>query len=188
MLMGAAMAQQRLKLKQASAVLEIQPKELQNLVQFGVVRPARSEGTYLFDAKALLTAKVASSLKESLGTRTSVLSKLMQAFSASEDRLKAENPKYIVFSCRLGTDQEPIKLGVPFRSFGEQIQERMGRAELYKDIPRGRKRKGWKKEFLESLNEVAKDIGEVSEEEISRVVRTYRKEKRAPEITVAAES
>jgi hypothetical protein len=182
------MARQRLKLKQASAVLEIQPKELQNLVQFGVVKPSRKRGTYLFDTNALLVAKVASYLKESLGTRTSVLSKLMQAFSASEDRLKAENPKYIVFSCRLGVEQEPIKLGVPFRSFGEQIEERIGKVELYKDIPRGRKRRGWKKEFLQSLNQAAKDIGEVSEEEISRVVRTYRREKRAPEITVAAES
>jgi hypothetical protein len=64
----------------------------------------------------------------------------------------------------------------------------MGRADLYKDMPRGRKRRGWKKEFLESLTEAAKDIGEVSEEEILRTVRTYRKEKRVPEITVAAES
>jgi len=182
------MTRQRLKLKQASAVLQIEPKELQNLVQFGVVKPLRSEGTYLFDAKALLVAKVASYLKESLGTRTSVLSKLMETFCAREEKLKAENPKYIVFSCRLGTEQEPIKLGVPFRSLGEQIEERMGKAALYKDIPRGRKRKGWKKEFLESLNAAAKDIGEISEEEISRLVRTYRKEKRAPEITVAAES
>jgi hypothetical protein len=182
------MTRQRLKLKQASAVLQIQPKELQNLVQFGVVKPSRSEGTYLFDTKALLVAKVASYLKESLGTRTSVLSKLMETFSACEEKLKAENPKYIVFSCRLGTEQEPIKLGVPFRSFGEQIEERMGKAVLYKDLPRGKKRRGWKKEFLESLNVAAKDIGEISEEEISRLVRAYRKEKRAPEITVAAES
>jgi hypothetical protein len=64
----------------------------------------------------------------------------------------------------------------------------MGKAELYKDIPRGKKRRGWKKEFLESLSKAAKDIGEVSEEEISRAARTYRSEKRAPEITVAAES
>jgi hypothetical protein len=54
-------------------------------------------------------------------------------------------------------------------------------------MPRGRKRRGWKKEFLESLTEAAKDIGEVSEEEILRTVRTYRKEKRVPEITVGAE-
>ena len=182
------MARQRLKLKQASAVLQIHPKELQNLVQFGVVKPSRSEGTYFFDTKALMVAKVASYLKDSLGTRTSVLSKLMHAFSASEEKLKAENPKYIVFSCRLGMEEEPIKLGVPFRSFGEQIEARMGKAALYKDMPRGRKRRGWKKEFLESLTESAKDIGDVSEEEISRAVRTYRREKRVPEITVAAES
>lgn len=182
------MPRQGLKLKQASAVLQIQPKELQNLVQFGVVKPKRSEGTYLFDTNALLVAKVASYLKESLGTRTSVLSKLMEAFSSCEEKLRSENPKYIIFSCRFAEEEQPIKLGVPFRTFGEQIEERMDRADLYKDMPRGRKRRGWKKKFLESLTEAAKDIGEVSREEILRTVRTYRKEKRAPKITVAAES
>lgn len=177
----------KLKLKQASAVLQMQPKELQNLVQFGIVRPRRSGGTYWFDANTLLAAKVASYLKESLGTRTRVLAKLMDAFSASEGRLRSENPLYVVFRCRFTAEEEPIKLGVPFRAFGEQIEERMSRADLYKDLPRGRKRRGWKKEFLQSLAEAAKDIGEVSEEEILRTVRTYRKEKRAPEITVAAE-
>jgi hypothetical protein len=182
------MPKRGLKLKQASAVLQMQPKELQNLVQFGIVKPRRSEGTYFFDTNTLLIAKVASCLKESLGTRASVLSKLMDVFSASEEELKSENPKYIIFSCRLAAEEEPIKLGVPFRAFGEQIEERMSRADLYKDLPRGRKRRGWKKEFLESLTKAAKDIGEVSEEEILRTVRSYRKERRAPEITVAAES
>jgi len=181
------MPRQGLKLKQASAVLQIEPKELQNLVQFGVVKPRRLEGTYFFDTSTLMVAKVACYLKESLGTRTSVLSKLMEAFSASEGEFKSENPEYITFNCRLAADEEPIKLGVPFRAFGEQIEERMDRADLYKDMPPGRKRRGWKKEFLESLTEAAKDIGEVSEEDILRTVRRYRKERRAPEITVAAE-
>jgi len=176
-----------LRLKQASAVLQIRPKELQNLVQFGVVKPKRSEGTYLFDANTLLVAKVAFCLKESLGTRTSVLSKLMSVFLASEKEIKSENPKYIVFKCRLSAEQDPIKLAVPFRALGEQLQEQMTRADLYRDLPRGRKRRGWKKEFLDSLTEVARDIGEVSDEEILRTVRAYRKERRAPEITVAAE-
>jgi len=181
------MTRPKLKLKQASAVLEIQPKELQNLVQFGVVKPKQSDGTYVFDANTLLVAKVASYLKESLGTRTSVLSKLMDAFSASEEALKSENPKYVVFTCRLAEEQAPIKLGVPYRALGKQIEERMTRVELYKDLPRGRKRRGWKKEFLASLAQAAEDIGEVSEEEILRTVRGYRKERRAPQITVAAE-
>jgi hypothetical protein len=182
------MSKQRLKLKQASAVLRIPPKELQNLVQFGVVRPKRSEGTFLFDRDTLLVAKLASCLKESLGTRTSVLAKLMNAFLASKEKLKSENPKYLIFSCRLSAEEEPIKLGVPFRALGEQIEDRLGRADLYKDLPRGRKRRGWKKEFLQSLTEAAKEVGEVSEEAILRTVRAYRTERRVPVISVAAES
>jgi hypothetical protein len=182
------MGRQRLKLKQASAVLQVRPKELQNLVQFGVVKPQRSSGKYFFDMKVLLAAKVALYLKESLGTRTSVLSKLMDAFSASEEKFRTQNPNYVVFSCRLTAEEEPIKLGVPFRALEEQVEERMNRAALYKDVPRGRKRRGWKKEFLESLSEAAKGIGDISEEEILYTVRSYRKEKRAPQITVAAES
>lgn len=138
--------------------------------------------------KVLLAAKVALCLKSSLGTRTSLLSKLMDAFTASQEKLTTQNPNYVVFKCRLTADEEPIKLGVPFRTLEEQIEERMNRANLYKDLPRGRKRRGWKKAFLESLSEAAKDIDEISEEEILRTVRTHRKEKRAPEITVAAES
>lgn len=177
-----------LKLKQASAVLQLDPKELQNFVQFGIVKPKRSQGTYVFDAKALLRAKIASYLKELLGTRTSVLSKLMDALSASEEKLKIGNPNYVIFSCRLAAEEKPIKLGVPFRALEEQIEERMSRADLYKDLPRGRKRRGWKKDFLDSLKQAAKDIGEISEEEILRTVRSYRRAKRTAEITVAAES
>jgi hypothetical protein len=182
------MGRQMLKLKQASSVLQVEPKELQNLVQFGVVKPKRSDGTYYFDVTTLLVAKVALYVKESLGTRTAVLSKLMEAFSASKEKLKAENPAYIVFTCRMAPAEVPLKLGVPFRVLGEEIEERMSRAALYRDLPRGRKRPGWKKEFLESLAEAAKDIGEVSEREILRTVRSYRKGRRAPEITVAAET
>jgi hypothetical protein len=182
------MRRQKLKLKQASAVLRVPPKELQNLVQFGVVKPLRLAGTYFFDRKALLAAKVALNLKESLGTSTSVLSRLMDAFSASEEKFRIQNPNYVVFNCRLTAEEEPIKLGVPFRALEEQVEQRMNHADLYRDLPRGRKRRGWKKEFLESLSEAAKDIGEISEEEVLRTVRSYRKEKRAPKITVAAES
>jgi hypothetical protein len=86
------------------------------MVQFGVVRPKRFDGTYFFDANTLMVAKVACCLKESLGTRTSVLSKLMDAFLASEKEFRSDNPKYIVFKCRLSAEEDPIKVGVPFRA------------------------------------------------------------------------
>jgi hypothetical protein len=64
----------------------------------------------------------------------------------------------------------------------------MTRADLYRDLPRGRKRRGWKRESLESLTEAAEEIGGVSDEEILKTVRAYRRERRAPEITVVAKS
>ncbi len=182
------MPRRTLKLKQASAVLKVEPKELQNLVQFGVVKPKRVDGVYLFDKEALLTAKVAFRLKESLGTRANVLSKLIDVFRASEKRLRTKNPEYMVFTCRFSAEEDPIKLGVPFRSFGEQIDQGLSRADLYRDLPPGRKRAGWKKEFLEALSNAADDIGEISQEEIQRTIRDYRAERRVPEITVAAET
>ena len=165
------MPQRRLKLKQASAVLKVEPKELQNLVQFGVVKPKWVDGAYLFDKETLLTAKVAFRLKESLGTRANVLSRLIEVFRASEKGLRAKNPAYVVFTCRFSREEEPIKLGVPFRSFGDEIEQGLSRADLYRDLPPGRKRAGWKKEFLEALSDAAKDIGEISEEEIQRTIR-----------------
>lgn len=182
------MMPRKLKLKQASAVLQVHPKELQNLVQFGVLKPKRSAGTYVFGMKMLVAAKVALYLKESLGTRTNVLSKLIEAFNASEKVLSSHDSGYVVFNCRLIPQDDPLKLSVPFRALEEQVAEGMSRADLYKDLPRGRKRRGWKKEFLVSLSEAAKDIGEISEDEVLRAVRTCRRQKRAPEITVAAES
>lgn len=176
-----------LKLKQASAILRVQPKELQNLVQFGVVKPKRKDGTFLFDKGTLLTAKVAIRLKESLGTRVNVLSKLIDAFRASEKELGRKNPEYIVFTCRFSSKEEPIKLGVPFRSLSEEVEREMTRADLYRDLPRGRKRPGWKKEFLAVLSEAAKDLGEISQDEILRTIRSYRDERRKAQITVAAE-
>ena len=181
------MLQRALKLKQASAVLKVEPKELQNLVQFGVVKPKRVDGTYLFDREQLLTAKVAFRLKDALGTHANVLTKFINVFRASEKVLRRGNPEYVVFTCHFSAAEEPIKLGVPFRSLGEQIEQGLSRAELYRDLPPGRKRAGWKKEFLEALSDAAKDIGEVSQEEIQRTIRDYRAERRVPEITVAAE-
>lgn len=182
------MTKQWLKLKQASAVLQIDPKELQNLVQFGVVMPKQREGTYFFDLDVLLAAKIAFSLKEYLGTRTNILSKFMAVFLSSEKELRLKNPKYIFFECRSSAGEDPIKLGVPFRAIGKQIEERMNWVGLFKDLPPGRKRRGWKNDFVESLTEAAKDIGKISEEEILRAVRSYRKERSAPEIAIATGS
>src|ERR1700730_3487019 len=70
-----------LKLKQASAVLGVPPKDLQNLVQLGVIHPARRNREYRFDTNLLLEAKVAFYLKESLGSSSDLLARFTEAFS-----------------------------------------------------------------------------------------------------------
>ena len=74
-----------LKLKQASAVLGVAPKDLQNLVQFKVLRPIRRDNFYWFDNRLLLEAKIAFYLKESLGASTDVLALFMRALFSLKD-------------------------------------------------------------------------------------------------------
>lgn len=58
-----------LKLKQASAVLGVPQKALQNLVQARVLKPRRRLGLYYFDTSLLLQATVALYLKNRWGPR-----------------------------------------------------------------------------------------------------------------------
>jgi hypothetical protein len=178
----------RLKLKQASAVLETSPKELQNLVQFGVIKPARRAGLFVFDSKALYAAKVALFLKEALGTNTELL---CQFTAALVDRLgdsPDEKMDVIVFKSRPSQGVVAVEVKVPFRDLAQNVDERLQQVDLYKDLPRGRKRPGWKKEFVATLREAAQDLGEVNTEEVLKAVRQYRNEKKGrPEVTVETE-
>src|SRR5262244_1141423 len=83
-----------LKLKQASAVLGVDPKDLQNLVQFKVLRPRRRDSFYWFDNRLLLQAKVALHLKESLGTSTELLALFTQALSENLTDEESAAPRY----------------------------------------------------------------------------------------------
>ncbi len=79
----------------------------------------------------------------------------------------------IVFKSRPSPGGTALELRVPFRELAERLEERLRMVELYKDLPRGRKRAGWKKEFMASLREAARHIGDVSTEEVLKAVRQY---------------
>lgn len=179
----------QLKLKQASAVLETSAKELQNLVQFGVLNPRRRAGLYVFDGRALYAAKVALFLKKALGTNTELLAEFTGALVERLGPLRDQKVDIIVFKSRPSPGGIAVEVKVPFRELAQQVEERIRLVELYKDLPRGRKRRGWKKEFLASLGEAAQDMGDVSSEEILKAIRQYRTEKKQkPEVTVEAEA
>jgi hypothetical protein len=90
-----------LKLKQASAVLGVDPKDLQNLVQFKVLRPPRRAGFYWFDNRLLLEAKVAFYLKE---------------LPALSDNFKEDDPatlRYVWIRSRPAAGVKPLEVRIP---------------------------------------------------------------------------
>jgi hypothetical protein len=163
------------------------PKELQNFVQFGVVKPKRREGLYWFDQNVLLQAKIGWYLRVSLGVSTNYLARLVQL------TYKAANAggvqQFICVRSRPFAGSEAIEIKIPVRSLAEEIEERLPLANVYKDLPRGRKRRRWKTEFTDTLREAAVDLGNLSEEDILQAVRNQRQSKRSvPEMTVASEA
>ena len=173
-----------LKLKQASAVLGVAPKELQNLVQFRVLSPIRRDSLYWFDNRLLLEAKIALYLKESLGASTEVLALFTRAFSSLKDE-DVSTLRYLSLRSLPSRGREPIEVRIPLRDLAKELNEQLPLAAVYKDLPRGRKRPGWKGEFARSLEAAAADLSGVSESQVAEAIRGFRAERsRLPEITV----
>ena len=177
-----------LKLKQASAVLGVTPKDLQNLVQFKVVRPSRRDSIYWFDNRLLLEAKIALYLKDSLGSSTDVLSLFARALSGLSDE-HVSKARYLWLRSRPAKGREPIEVRIPVRDLANELNEQLPTAVLYQDLPRGRKRPGWRRAFTRTLESAAKDLSGVTESQIAEAIRGYRAGKRTlPEITIAPSS
>jgi hypothetical protein len=178
-----------LKLKQASAVLGVPPKDLQNLVQMGVIRPARRGNVCWFDMNVLLEAKVAFYLKESLGSSSDLLARFTEAFSQSLGKSETMDLRDICLRSRPLNGTEAVEIKIPVRSLARELEAQIPLASAYRDLPKGRKRPGWKKDFLRSVQKAAADLRDISEEEILKAVRESRSgRKKLPEITVVARS
>ena len=173
-----------LKLKQASAVLGVAPKDLQNLVQFKVLRPARRDGIYRFDKRLLLEAKIALYLKESLGSSTDVLARFERALSGLSDEDMTKN-RYLSVRSRPAKGREAVEVRIPVGELVKELNEQLPIAAMYRDLPRGRKRPGWKREFTSRLKAAAKDLSGVTESQIAEAIRGFRAgNKKSPEMTL----
>lgn len=173
-----------LKLKQASAVLGVAPKDLQNLVQFKVLRPSRRDSIYWFDNRLLLEAKIAFYLRDSLGTSTDVLALFARALSSLTEE-HVSKARYLSLRSRPAKGREPIEVRIPVRDLANELNEQIPMAPVYQDLPRGRKRSGWKREFTHTLKAAAKDLSGVTESQIADAIRGFRAGKKTlPEITI----
>jgi hypothetical protein len=175
-----------LKLKQAAVVSEVPPKELQNLVQFKVVRPKRRGRAYWFDRETLLQAKCAFYLKETLGASSGYLAGFIRALASQTDLATERASVRIESSPRAG--MRPVGIIVPVGMLRKRLETRWPLASVAKDLPPGRRRRGWKHEFLESLREAAREMPEMSDDEIVSVVKQSRRVRGRPVISIAGKA
>ncbi|MGE5321807.1 MAG: hypothetical protein ACM3SW_03040 [Actinomycetota bacterium] len=180
-----------LKLKQASAALGIPPKDLQNLVQLGVVRPRRRKSLFVFDFNLLLQAKVALYLRDSLGASSQVLAAVTAALDRDLKKTGSAGSSFkdIYIQVRPRWRSEALEMKIPLKSLARDLQEQFSRAAARNDVPRGRKRPGWREEITRAFEEASEALAGITEEEILKTIQEYRSERRKqPEIAVVARS
>lgn len=175
----------QLKLREASLVLGVAPKELQNLVQFGVLQPKRQNRFFVFDTTTLLEAKVAFYLKESLGTSVPLLARFTKAIFKDVRKSKPGRYSNISILSRPIRGKEGVKIEIPLQVLAKELE-----AQLPPLLISGaRKNKGWKEEITGTFSEIANDLKGVTEREILDEIARYRaRRKKTPEITVVAPS
>ena len=155
-------------------------------MQLGVLRPRRAGAVYYFDRKALVSAKVALYLKDSLGASTRYLRAFTRAVSKVRGFATGEAQAVRVQSG--ARDEQPVSILIPLGGLVAELDERLPLAEQARDLPRGRKRAGWRNELRAALTQGANDLEGVSQAAIAQTITAYRRERKKPELTVVAEA
>src|SRR5208282_5027392 len=107
-----AMQTIQLKLREASTILGVAPKDLQNLVQFGVLQPQRKDRFFVFDRALLLEAKVAFYLKETLGTSVPLLARFTREIFKDAERSKPGRVSNVSILSRPARGKEVVKIEI----------------------------------------------------------------------------
>jgi hypothetical protein len=132
--------------------LGVAPKDLQNLVQFKVLRPIRRDNFYWFDNRLLLEAKISKGVPRHAST--GVLARFTHALSSLKDE-EMRRTRYSSLQSRPSRDRNPVAIQISLAGHVKELQEQLPLASVYQDLPRGRKRAGWKREFERSMEMAA---------------------------------
>lgn len=177
----------QLKLREASTVLGVSPKDLQNLVQFGVLQPQRKDRFFVFDKALLLEAKVAFYLKESLGTSVPLLARFTREIFKDAERSKPGRVSNVSILSRPTRGKEVVKIEIPLQALAKELEAQLPPAESPGKEANGRKRENWKAEITRAFEEAAGDLEGTTERDILDEIKQYRvQRKKTPEISVIA--
>ncbi len=175
------------KLKDASYVLGVSPKDLQNLVQFGVLDPPRQDRFFVFDSATLLKAKVALYLKESLGTSVPLLARFTTEIFKDMPRSKISKARNISILSRPLRGEKPVRIEVPVQALAAELAARIPAVESPSKSAKASEHNQWKEEIMRTFSQAADDLAGTTEQDILDEIKRYRAErKKSPEITVVA--
>jgi hypothetical protein len=182
-----AMRTVQLKLREASIVLGVSPKDLQNLVQFGVLQPQRKDRFFIFDRALLLEAKVAFYLKESLGTSVPLLARFTREIFKDTERAKPGSVANVFLLSRPTRGKEVVRIEIPLQALDKELEAQLPNTESRGKDARGRKSENWKAQITSTFEEAADDLKDTTERDILDEIKRYRAQrKKSPEISVIA--
>jgi len=177
----------QLKLREASTVLGVSPKDLQNLVQFGVLQPQRKDRFFVFDRALLLEAKVAFYLKESLGTSVPLLARFTREIFKDAERAKPGRISNVSILSRPTRGKEVVKIEIPLQALAKELEAQLPADGSLGKEANGQKRENWKAEITRAFEEAAGDLEGTTERDILDEIKRYRAQrKKTPEISVIA--
>jgi hypothetical protein len=125
-------------------------------------------------------------LKETLGSSSDLLARFTEAVFQEIDGAESERPRNVCIQSRPRQGKDPLELKIPVRSLAKELDEQLPRGAMSPDLPKGRKRAGWKAALSASLYKASTDLKSVSDDRIAREISGYRElRRRLPEITVS---
>jgi DNA-binding transcriptional MerR regulator len=174
----------QLKTGQVASVLGITPKQIQNDVDAGYVRPTvagQGRGSpRLYSMEDVVRIKVLEILVQAYGLERQRAATLL---ARAWPRRLTPNAKILVIppavtSSGEGIDLEPIRL--PLGAIVKTTKQRIHRVlEEYREKKRGRP-VGWSQQMCQSLAEVSAALQGTSDEQIRREIVAYRTTRRTP--------
>jgi hypothetical protein len=177
------MTRMTLKTGQVAAILNLNPKQLQNDVDAGYVRPmvaGQGRGSVrLYSFENVVQLKVLEILVRAYGLErqcaATMLARAWPPRFTKRTRVLIIPPT--VTTLEEGIDLEPIRL--PLGGIVESTQQRVnGVLEHYHEKTRGRP-VGWSKQMRHALADVSAHLQDVGDEQITQEVETYRAMRRS---------
>src|SRR5262249_59114739 len=90
-------------------------------------------------------------------------------------------------SSRRLNGRDAVEIRIQTRALAQELEDQFPLASAYADLRKGRRRAGWRKDFLRRLQKAGTGLADISEEQILKTVREYRSgRKKPPEITLVA--